>query len=90
MKEIVLIACLVFGAMMVVTSAHAQEIEAVYCKFDVKKWEGSLLKFLQKGSDCKVEVKTKYGSFDYDQPLVPDLGVWDRLTKGSDHLGNGG
>ena len=80
MKKSVLIACLIFGGVMVSSFAQAQEVEGVYCQFNVKKWEGSILEFLKKGSDCHVEVKTEWGTFEYDQPLVVDPREWNPLN----------
>lgn len=87
MREAVLIACLAFGFIMVTSFAQAQEVEGVYCQFDVKKWNGSLLDFLKSGSDCEVKVKTEWGSFEYSQPLIvaPEdfnpLAIWSAITN---------
>jgi hypothetical protein len=86
MKHMVLIACLAFGFIMITSFARAQEVEGVYCRFDVKEWNGSLLGFLKSGSDCEVKVNTEWGSFEYTQPLIVDpeafnpLEIWSALA----------
>lgn len=83
MKSIMVI-CLIFGSLMVVTGAQAQErVEGVYCRFDVNKWEGSLVNWLKHGSRCKVEVTSRWGAFDYNQPVIPDFDP-HKLWGGSD------
>lgn len=86
MKHMVLIACLAFGFVMITSFAQAQQVEGVYCRFDVKEWNGSLRDFLKSGSDCKVKINTEWGSFEYTQPLIVDLAdfnpleIWSALT----------
>ncbi len=86
MRKSMFFGCLVFGFIMITSFARAQEVEGVYCRFDVKKWEGSVLEYLKNGSDCHVEVKTEWGTFEYDQPLVVDprdwnpLDIWAKIT----------
>lgn len=86
MRKPMLIVCLVFGFVMITSFAQAQEVEGVYCRFDVKEWNGSLRNFLKSGSDCKVKVNTEWGSFEYTQPLIIDpkafnpLEIWSALT----------
>ena len=87
MREIVLIMCVIFGAVMVVTGAQADDygVEAVYCRFDAKALGGGLLAFL-KGGKCKVEVDTPQGwSFDVETPIVPErpdwAAIWGKFTN---------
>lgn len=86
MRKSMFFVCLVFGFVMITSFAHAQEVEGVYCRFDVKEWDGSFMDFLKSGSDCKVKVKTEWGSFEYTQPLIVDLAdfnpleIWSALT----------
>lgn len=56
MRKAMLIVCLIFGGIMVSSFAQAQEIEGVYCKFDVKEWKGSIIDFIRNGTDCSVQV----------------------------------
>lgn len=88
MKELVLLACLAFGFVMVTSFAQAQEVEGIYCRFDAKKWDGSLLKFLKQGPECKVELTVEWQDVEYDQTINIDpdkislSDIWNNLTDG--------
>ena len=75
MKELVLLACLAFGFIMVTSFAQAQEVEGVYCRFDVKQWDGSLLRFLKQGPECKVSVTVEWQDVEYSQTINVDTDI---------------
>lgn len=87
MKDTFLIVCLAFGLLMITSFAQAQEIEGVYCRVDVKQWNGSLIDFLKQGTKCKVKVKAEWQGNEYSQTISIDpdkinlAGIWSKLNN---------
>ena len=82
-----ILVCLLFGSVMVVTGARADDyaIEGVYCRFDMKELGNGLLSFLRSGSKCEVAVETPYGQFEYEQQIIPEKpdlkALWSKLKS---------